>query len=98
MPEGVIKRLPRYPIPVGLLGRLEVDRRWSRRGLGSVLLTDALRRVHLASATLAVYAVVVDAKDESARAFYERFGFIVLPDSASRLFLPMSTVERLFEH
>lgn len=98
LPEGVIKRLPRYPIPVGLLGRLGVDRRWSRRGLGSVLLTDALRRVHLASATLAVYAVVVDAKDESARAFYERFGFIVLPDSASRLFLPMSTVERLFEH
>ena len=60
-------------------------------------MTDALRRVQLASDTLAVYAVVVDAKDERACAFYEHFGFIVLPDSATRLFLPMSTLKRLFE-
>ena len=95
--EGDVKRLPRYPVPVALLGRLGVDRRWSGQGLGTALLTDALRRVHQASNTLAVYAVVVDAKYEHVRAFCERFGFILLPDSATRLFLPMSTFKRLFE-
>ncbi len=92
-----MKRLPRYPVPVALLGRLGVDRRWSGQGLGSALLIDALRRVRVASDTLAVYAVVVDAKDERARAFYRRFGFIELPDSAMRLFLPMSTINDLFK-
>ena len=92
-----MKRLPRYPVPVALLGRLGVDRRRSGQGLGSALLIDALRRVRVASDTLAVYAVVVDAKDERARAYYKRFGFIELPDSAKRLFLPMSTINDLFK-
>ena len=90
-----MKRLPHYPVPVALLGRLGVDGRWSGQGLGSALLIDALRRVRIASDTLAVYAVVVDAKDERARAFYRRFDFIELPDSAKRLFLPMSTINDL---
>ncbi|MCY4470275.1 MAG: GNAT family N-acetyltransferase [Thiotrichales bacterium] len=97
LPGDLMKRLPRYPVPVALLGRLGVDRRWSGQGLGSALLIDALRRVRVASDTLAVYAVVVDAKDERARAFYRRFGFIELPDSAMRLFLPMSTINDLFK-
>ena len=79
-----------------MVGRLGVDRRWSGQGLGSAMLIDALRRVHLASDKIAVYAVVVDAKDERAPAFYERFEFIGQPDSAARLFLPMSTLEHLF--
>ena len=97
LPEDLTKRLPRYPVPVALLGRLGVDRRWSGQGLGSALLIDALRRVRLASDTLAVYAVVVDAKGERVCAFYKRFGFIELPDSAMRLFLPMPTIDRLFK-
>jgi hypothetical protein len=48
-----------------------------------------------ASQSLAVYAVVVDAKDEQARAFYERFGFIRLPDEGKRLFYPLTAIERL---
>ena len=97
LPGDLMKRLPRYPVPVALLGRLGVDRRWSGQGLGSALLIDALRRVRVASDKLAVYAVVVDAKDERARAFYRRFDFIELPDSAKRLFLPMSTINDLFK-
>ena len=58
---------------------------------------DALSRVRLASDALAVFAVVVDAKDERAHAFYKRFGFIELPDSTMRLFLPMAAIDRLFE-
>ena len=97
LPGDLMKRLPRYPVPVALLGRLGVHRRWSGQGLGSALLIDALRRVRVASDMLAVYAVVVDAKDERARAFYRRFDFIELPDSAKRLFLPMSTINDLFK-
>ena len=97
LPQSAMKRLPRYPVLVALLGRLAVDRRWHGQGLGSALLIDALRRVRRASETLAVYAVVVDAKDERAQPFYEHFGFIVLPGAARRLFLPLRTLEQLFD-
>lgn len=98
LPPEEAGRLPRYPVPVALIGRLAVDRRWSGRGLGSALLVDVFRRVACASEALAVYAVIVDAKDARAQAFYERFGFIRLPDAAGRrLFCPMAVVERLPE-
>ena len=95
LPEETARRLPRYPVPAALLGRLAVDRRFGGRGLGTSLLADALRRVARAGETLAVYAAVVDAKDERAQAFYERFGFVRLPDAGRRLFLPMAAVARL---
>ena len=80
-----------------VLWRLRVDRRWSGQRLGAVLLADVLRRACRASEALAVYAVIVDAKDERARAFYEHFGFAALPGSARRLLLPMSALEHLFD-
>ena len=95
LPEETARRLPRYPVPAALLGRLAVDRRFGRRGLGTSLLADALRRVARVGETLAVYAAVVDAKDERAQAFYERFGFVRLPDAGRRPFLPMAAVARL---
>ena len=81
--ESAMKRLPRYPVPVALLGRLGVHRRWGGQGLGPALLIDALRRVLHASHVLAVCAVVVEAKDERAQALYEHFGFIALPGGSS---------------
>lgn len=95
LPPETAKRLPQYPVPVALIGRLAVDRRWAGRGLGSSLLADALRRVVRASEALAVYAVVVDAKDESARRFCERFGFRPLPEHPGRLFFSLTAIERL---
>ena len=95
LPPETAKRLPHYPVPVALIGRLAVERRWQARGLGAALLADAFRRVVGASEALAVYAVVVDAKNERARRFYERFGFIALPESARRLFYPVASIERL---
>lgn len=71
-----------------------MDRGYRGRGLGASLLADALRRVARAGETLAVYAMVADAKDERAQAFYERFGFVRLPDAGRRLFLPMSAAVR----
>lgn len=87
--------MPRYPVPAALLGRLAVDRGYGGRGLGASLLADALRRVARAGETVAVYAMVVNAKDERAQTFYERFGFVRLPDAGRRLFLPMSAAARL---
>jgi GNAT superfamily N-acetyltransferase len=67
-----------FPIPIALLARLAVDRDHQREGLGAALLRDALSRVRLASAHVAVRAIVVHAIDEQAAGFYERFGFRAL--------------------
>jgi GNAT superfamily N-acetyltransferase len=67
LPEAVAKRLPHYPVPAAILGRLAVDRRYQGRGLGELMLADAIKRVLHASEVLAVHAIVVDAKNDRAR-------------------------------
>jgi ribosomal protein S18 acetylase RimI-like enzyme len=95
LPSALTKRLPHYPVPAATLGRLAVDREQQGRGLGEMLLLDAIRRVIGASAVLAVYAIVVDAKNERAQAFYERYGFRLFAGEPRRLFLPLETFEKL---
>ena len=90
LPEKWRKKLPRYPVPVALLGRLAVSQPFQGRGLGSILLADACKRVAAASQTLAVAAIVVDAKSPKAAAFYQHFGFIELPGQRGRWMLPRS--------
>jgi GNAT superfamily N-acetyltransferase len=95
LPEELTKRLPRYPlVPAALIGRLAVDRRFHGQGWGSFLLVDALHRC--AASDIASFAVVVDAIDEDARAFYLRASFLPLPDSPLRLFRRMSDIAALF--
>lgn len=89
LPASVGKKLPRYPtVPAVRMGRLAVDREFKGRGLGAALLADALNRA--ARSDIAAYALMVDAKDDSAAAFYRHHGFIALPDSPSTLFLPLA--------
>ena len=89
----ISRKLPRYPlVPAALLGRLAVDSKYQGRGLGSVLLGDALLRT--ARAELGVFAMLVDAKDEAAQRFYERYGFTLLPGETRRLCLPIATALR----
>ena len=95
LPTEPAKRLPHYPVPAAVLGRLAVDLTWRGRGLGEALLIDAARRVLRASAALAVYAIVVDAKNDRARTFYERYGFRAFASLPNRLFLPLQTFEKL---
>lgn len=96
-PEDVARRLPRYPaIPATLLGRLAVDRRLRGKGAGEHLLMDALRRALEASREVASVAIVVDAKDDAAVAFYQHYEFIPFADEPKKLFLQMGTIERLF--
>ena len=88
LPGELARKLPRYPVPVALIGRLAVDAAVRRTGLGSILLADACRKVAQASAVLAVAGIVVDAKEENAAIFYRHFGFVPLPGLRSRLLLP----------
>lgn len=97
LPGDQARRLPRYPVPAALLGRLAVDGRMKGKGLGAMLLMDALNRILLATQTLAVHAVIVDAKDDAAAAFYRKYGFIPFTGEGRRLFLPMATIRRLIE-
>jgi GNAT superfamily N-acetyltransferase len=91
------KTLPRYPqLPVTLLGRLAVDQGLRGQGMGEFLLMDALQRSLSRAADVAAMAVVVDAKDEAAAAFYAHFEFRPLHSSPSRLYLPMKSVAKLF--
>lgn len=94
LPPDERKRLPRYPLPAILIGRLAVDHRYQRQGLGEYLLMDALQRS--LRADIAAIAVIVDAKDDNARSFYERYGFRRLPEREYRLFLLLKTFEELY--
>ncbi len=97
LPPVLRKKLPRYPmLPATLLGRLAVDTRHRRRGLGEYLLVHALRRALTVSREVASLALIVDAIDEPAAAFYEHFEFVRFPEESRRLFLPMATIGRLF--
>ena len=94
LPNEITKKLPRYPtLPAVRIGRLAVDRKFQGQGLGGVLLADALSRVMVSPP--AVFALLVDAKDEKAVAFYERYGFIALTSQPRTLFLPVATAKKL---
>jgi GNAT superfamily N-acetyltransferase len=96
LPDQTAKRLPRYPlIPATLLGRLAVDQSHQGKGYGRFLLADALHRV--TRSEIASFAVVVDAKDDGARWFYEREGFVPLLDQPMKLFRPLADIKKLFE-
>ena len=92
LPAKQARKLPRHAVPVVLLARLAVDRSVHGRGLGGFLLRDALNRSLDLSEKLGIHAVVVDALDAEANAFYQRFGFLPLTDDDMRLFLPLSTI------
>ena len=96
LPEQTARKLPRYPlVPATLLGRLAVDRRQQGKGYGRFLFADALHRA--ARSEIASFAVIVDAKDEGARRFYEAEGFLPFPDWPMKLFRPMTDLRLLFD-
>ena len=95
LPEALSKKLPRYPaVPATLMGRLAVDQKYRGRGLGELLLFDAFSRT--LRSEVASYAFAVDAKDETAIAFYRRYRFIRLGSAGRRLFLPVAEIAALF--
>jgi GNAT superfamily N-acetyltransferase len=90
LPPEETKRLPRYGVlPAGLLGRLAVDQRFRGQRLGGALIIDAARRA--AGADPAIFALVVDAKDDTAVAFYEHLEFRRFVSRPMPLYLSIAT-------
>ncbi len=96
-PSTMSKQLPRYDnVPAVLLGRLAVRQECAGTGMGRTLLVHALRTSLGVAGMIGVAGVVVDAKDEMARQFYEKFNFLSLQGAPNSLFLPMRSI-RAFE-
>ncbi len=95
LPAAYVNRFPNFPLPVARLARLAVDARHQRQGLGELILANALQRCLQLSESIGMLGVIVDAKDERARGWYERFEFERLPDSPLTLWLSTSTIARL---
>jgi GNAT superfamily N-acetyltransferase len=97
LPTVASTKLPKHPIPVILLARLAVDQSAQGQGLGEKLLLDALQRSLDLSDKLGAHAVEVDALDDSAIAFYVKYGFSPLLDNPRHLYLPLATIDRVLK-
>lgn len=92
LPPRASKMLPGYPVPVVVLGRLALDVSVKGQKHGRRLLSDALERILTASESIGVYAVFVEAIDDSASNFYAHFGFEPLLDTPRKLYLPLDSI------
>jgi len=93
LPTNEAKRLPRYPtLPAVRIGRLAVDRRYQRRGLGELMLMNAVHRTMQDAA--AAFALLVDAKNDQVVTFYQRYGFRSIIGKPRMLFLPLATAQK----
>lgn len=94
---GKVRRNAPNSIPISIIGRLAVSRTHAGRGLGADLLSDALRRVAVASQSIGIGAVLVQAKDEAAKRFYLACAeFEEYPAESRTLYLPIETVVAAF--
>ncbi len=83
------KKLPRYPVPCFRMGRMARAIESRGTGLGEILIGCAVDRCLHARSLVGAYALLVDAKDESAKSFYERYGFVPCGDTPMTLYLPL---------
>ena len=95
--EIVPANVPKHPTPVAHLGRLAVSSKHQGKGIGRFLLMDALYRASGASHQIAVYAVEVIAKNETAKNFYLKYDFKELKDDTLHLYLSMKKINQLFQ-
>ena len=93
LPPRIARRYPRL-IPAARLARLAVAQAQQRRGIGRVLLVDAMRRCLAVAASVGIIGLFVDAKDEAAAGYYAQYGFVPLPDQPLTLFLPLDTLKQ----
>jgi ribosomal protein S18 acetylase RimI-like enzyme len=91
-PVKLVRAMPAYPVGMVLLARLAVDQSQQGRGVGAMLLAEALRKAVAAGEVAAARLIVVDAVDEDAAAFYQRYGFVRTPENPLRLYRRMKDV------
>lgn len=96
-PERLVKGLAQHPVPILLLARLAVSLEWQGQGIAAGLLRDAIVRTLNVAEIAGVRALVVHAKDEKARSFYERFDFQPSPSDPLHLFVLTKDLKRLFK-
>ncbi len=97
LPHSIAKKLPKYPlIGVTLIGRLAVDEKYKGMGWGKLLVMDALYKSLEASKQVASFDVIVDAIDEQAVKFYQRFDFQSFPKQPLKLFRTMKNIAQAF--
>jgi GNAT superfamily N-acetyltransferase len=96
-PPRLLKGLGRYPVPLMVLARLGVSVTWQRKGLGSGLLKDAMLRTLQAADIAGIRALAAQAKDDEARAFYERYDFIPSPTDPYHMFLLLKDIRKAIE-
>lgn len=92
LPPAYARRYPAHRLPAVRLARLAVSRKAQGKGFGELLLADAVQRTGLIAEQAGVIGLFVDAKNDSARCFYERYGFLTIPDLPLHLFLPIETI------
>ena len=94
-PDRITKGQPKHPIPVMILARLAVDKRWQNRGVGRGLLKDALKRTAQAADLAGIRALLVHAKDADVRRWYERFNFEPSEIDPLSLFLLLKDLKKI---
>lgn len=96
IPEGSRGELGKYrQVGATLLGRLAIDKEYKGRKLGATLVSDACRNALAGASIVASHALLVEAIDDAAAAFYEHLGFVPLLDDPSRLYLPLASLGKL---
>ena len=96
LPVPFAKKYP-HIAPAAKLARLAVSKDWQRQGLGKLMMTDAMQRIIRVSQNVGIIGFIVDAKDETAKRYYQQYGFIEFPALALKLFLPIDTLKRAFD-
>lgn len=97
LPLELSKKLPHYPIPAALLGRFAIHKNWQGKGLGKFLLMDLFEKVLHANEFMAIHALIVDAKDEKSKKFYEKCGFKAFSEKPMSLYITVATIQKLKE-
>lgn len=93
--ERLRKGLARHPVPIMLLARLAVHKEWQGKGVGRALLRDAILRTLQASEIAGIRALVVHAKDDAARRYYEQFDFVSSPTDPLHLFVLLKDLRKM---
>jgi GNAT superfamily N-acetyltransferase len=97
LPSDISKRMPNYPLlPAMLIGRLALDQRFHAQGVGEILLIHALGSARRLTDRIGAIAVLVEANDDRARQFYERFQFVRLASNEYRLAISMKAIDKLY--
>lgn len=94
--DSILKKLPKYPIPVARLARLAVDKKQQAKGYGELLIIDAFYRTSFAGKNMGIHGIVVDAKHEKAKQFYQQYGFQSISLNPLLLFASLKELKNKF--